>query len=130
MGDVLKKSKETKAKDGSLKDMDTDSNQDCPVKPQLELESLKERAAKQESEISEENEEKKKFDSPWIDIGTWSNEMAANPSPESDFDFFDPNAALPGNVTMIPNMAEMGSSGWGISAPGSGWGSPTPLGQV
>ncbi|KAJ1531645.1 hypothetical protein ONE63_000316 [Megalurothrips usitatus] len=125
LADVLKKSRETKAREESLKDKDTDTDnsQDCPVKSSLDTENSKVKTEKDES--PEENcEEKKKPDSPWIDIGTWSNEMAASP-PEPDIDYFDPNAALPGNVTMLQNIPDMGGSGWGSSTPGTGWGSPS-----
>ncbi|KAK3931803.1 Endoribonuclease Dcr-1 [Frankliniella fusca] len=134
LSDVLKRSREVKAKEESLKDKDTDTDnsQECPAKPLPGAETTNEKLPNPEKEPSEGTEERKKTDSPWIDIGTWSNEMAANPSPDPDIDFFDPNAALPGNVTMVPNMPDMGG-GWGSgsgpaagsAAPGTGWGSST-----
>lgn len=128
LADVLKRSREVKAREESLKDKDTDTDnsQDCPMKLPSEIETTKENLTKPEREQSSEDndEEKKKFGSPWIDIGTWSNEMASSPQ-DPDIDYFDPNAALPGNVTILSNLADMGNSGWGSSAPGSGWGSRT-----
>lgn len=134
LADVLKRSREVKAKEESLKDKDTDTenSQECPVKSPPDAEIANEKLPQPNREPSEGTEDKKKTDSPWIDIGTWSNEMAAHPAPgpDPDIDFFDPNAALPGNVTMLPNIPDMGG-GWGSgggptgAAPGTGWGSPT-----
>lgn len=129
LADVLKKSREIKAREESAKDKDTDTDnsQESSVKLPIDSENPSEKADKGgTTEASEE--ERKKTDSPWIDIGTWSNEMASHPS-DPDIDYFDPNAALPGNVTMLQNLPDMGSSGWGTSAPGTGWGSPIPTHQ-
>lgn len=133
LADVLKKSREIKAREESVKDKDTDTDnsQECSVKLPLDSENPPEKPPKPDKGGVPEgiDDEKKKTESPWIDIGTWSNEMASNPS-EPDIDYFDPNAALPGNVTMLQNLPDMGGGGWGTSAPGTGWGSPIPTQQV
>ncbi|XP_021929010.1 endoribonuclease Dcr-1-like isoform X4 [Zootermopsis nevadensis] len=119
LADVLKKSKEN-AKNAELKE------DKKPGEDKAELQSTEEK--EEESELKEKSvneiltEEEKKLRGDWMEIGTWSNDMANHDpmsfSELSDADDFDMNVALPSNLTMVDEDAELA----GLHSGGSDWG--------
>ncbi|GLG98532.1 Endoribonuclease Dcr-1 [Gryllus bimaculatus] len=138
LADVLKKSKENAAKNalkekGEPKESSNDENS---IK--ADDDNIKDKVEKQDGAVNEDNsgeedkdqkqksaneiltEEEKKLQGDWMEIGTWSNEMA-NQQPKTfdlPIDDFDPNVALPSNLTLLGEDDELmqlhaGGSDWG-----------------
>nr|AUZ94233.1 dicer-1 [Recilia dorsalis] len=97
LADVLKKSKEENEKNALLKSKAVAKMVEIKEEEEVikkEDESLDKDKA-YESEGSENDKQENGESGPWMEIGTWSNEMA------EIGDDFDPNAKLPANLTMV-----------------------------
>ncbi|XP_069696429.1 endoribonuclease Dcr-1 [Periplaneta americana] len=128
LADVLKKSKENAKNAEQNKDKpgdDKNEKNDNEKKPELEgIEEKKEEDSEMKEKSANEilTEEEKKLRGDWMEIGTWSNDMANHEpmsfSELSDADDFDMNVALPSNLTMVDEDAELA----GLHSGGSDWG--------
>ncbi|KAJ9599475.1 hypothetical protein L9F63_010045, partial [Diploptera punctata] len=101
LADVLKKSKENAKNAEQNKDekLVEEKKSEPPVVIEKEEEIEEEPKEKSANEILTEEEKKLRGD--WMEIGTWSNDMANHePMSFSDTDDFDMNVALPSNLTM------------------------------
>nr|AFK29469.1 Dicer1 [Locusta migratoria]BAW35364.1 Dicer1 [Locusta migratoria] len=124
LADVLKKPKENAAKALETKmvsfDEDSETSKSSKTSNGVEItEIYSEEKQKTANEIL--TEEENKLSGEWMEIGTWSNDMAEkNPMESGDIDEFDPNIALPSNLTLLGHDSELadlhnggGSSDWG-----------------
>ncbi|XP_067013187.2 endoribonuclease Dcr-1 [Anabrus simplex] len=129
LADVLKKSKEN-AKNAENKAA-SKAEEDSPSENTEELADVAENKRKQEEREEKEKrkksaneiltEEESKLHGDWMEIGTWSNDMANHQPASFDFpemDEFDPNVALPSNVTLVGEDVELAE----LYAGGSDWG--------
>ncbi|XP_046985158.1 endoribonuclease Dcr-1-like [Schistocerca americana] len=124
LADVLKRSKENAAKVPEIKVVtfaqETVTSKLSKTSNEAEVNDIYcEQKKKTANEIL--TEEENKLSGEWMEIGTWSNDMAErNPMESGDIDEFDPNIALPSNLTLLGNDSELtdlhngeGSSDWG-----------------
>jgi len=119
---VLKTSTEKKAE---AKEAEKEKAQ---PEEKVEAKAESQQEVKESADGEPEGDEEKKS---WMEIGTWSNELAAmasNPQPQSlqDDDELDPNSALPGNLTLLGGDTDIGSTGWGEVSKTKAWDSPPP----
>lgn len=135
LADVLKKSRESN-KITENKPQQRSNERNSTTNPNFfEIDEVNDQKKRSANEIL--SEEEQKICSDWMEIGTWSNDMA-NHQPSTEFpdvDEFDPNIALPSNLTLLGTDSELaniqpGCSDWGtgIEAQRKGfvrYGSPT-----
>lgn len=98
LADVLRKSKEENEKLLALK-AKTNESEVCKevalLNSDLEKSSENESELQQTEDQDKSDESREEKDAPWMEIGTWSNEMAELG------DDFDPYSKLPPNLTMV-----------------------------
>lgn len=112
LAEVLKKSKENNNKNGEEKKTDENSNdkkkaKDCDAESEDEDEDEEEEEGKGEMQ---KNESKKED---WMEIGTWSNDMAQRAIEMPDPEDYTPGMGLPANLSLLGDEAELSQLGWG-----------------